>query len=185
MSTTDNLTDILEMCREKMTEGDYVKTADFLRKLHDSATPESRIIVHTANVLMNTHVTFNTIKGKKTTVEIESVKRLRFRGPIPDEYTVIGTIDGEEFTMSREQFVERMARRIGFYGAKSIERQMQHHDKDVFSGLGTFKKFIQEREVCAERRDDDEDEDEWADFNTPYIMAALFGVDNDSTGLNY
>ena len=181
MSTTENLTDILEMCREKMTEGDYLKTAGFLRNLHESGAP---VIIGTTIAIMNTIVTFNTIKGKKTTVEIERVKRLRFRGSVPDEYTVTGKINGLEFTMSREDFTQRMVRRIGFYGAKSIERQMGDDDKEEFSGLGRFKKYISEREVHSESRDEDDD-DEYTEFSTDYYIQALFGLDNDSAGLNY
>lgn len=184
MSTTENLTDILEMCREKMTDGDYVKTAGFLRNLHESGAPELRVVVHTAVAVMNTIVTFNTIKGKKTTVEIESVKRLRFRGSVPDEYTVTGKINGVEFTMSREDFTQRMVRRIGFYGAKSIERQLGDDDKEEFSGLGRFKEYITQREMHSESRNEDDD-DEFTEFSADYYIQSLFGVDNDSAGLNY
>lgn len=185
MSTTTDTTEIysevLDLGREKMNEGDYLKLATFLGNLHKTASVVS--ILREDIYSPNTVVEFDTLKDKHCVVKINRIRTVVYAGSKPNEEFISGSVNDDFFTNVLEKdFVRQWTRRIGFYGAKNIKRSSDCGDVEEFKQYGRFKKHCKERDASIGAEDSDDDEEYGNnDFCSGYYTRILFGIDHNTT----
>jgi hypothetical protein len=172
---TESCSAVLEVGREKLSEGDYLKLATFLSTIH--ASKSALTVVNEKWVSHNFKLEYNTIKSKKCMVIkidnlVEIVKRTD--AVIDIELHVIGSINNEPFRMLRKEFINKIIRRISFYGMRNIKRTMDDMD-DEFVHYSRFKGHTRDRASDMEEDDDDSD---W-DLTEYTIVGELFCLDVD------
>jgi hypothetical protein len=169
-STTEIYGDILEMGREKMKEGDYMKLATFLKTLHDTTTAKTPEIFVQRTYPHNFVLEYDTLKGKHYELKISEVTRVRYRGPKPDDTYITGMLNGEAFTnIDANTIICRIIRIIGFYGMKNIKRQIDGMDFEEYANFEKYKLDVNTRE--------NPDEPDDVEFCRSWYVRTLIGCD--------
>jgi hypothetical protein len=174
-SNTETYSDILDLGREKMNEGDYLQLATFLKNLHK--TNEAPEIIYYNSYIRNIIVKYQTYKSKHTyEIKINTVTKTVYRGPTRDMILVIGTVNDIPFELVEDDFIDLWNRRITFLGAKNIKRSIDGIE-ETFETYGDFIKYIKQREKDTIPKDELEDYD--GDFGDKYYIRCLFGCNID------
>ena len=169
-STTEIYGDILEMGREKMNEGDYMKLATFLKTLH--AANEKIKVLREETHHINYVLEYDTTKNKHFVIKISSVKRVIYHGPKQNDTLVTGTLNGVEFTgVELEELVMRIKRITFLYGIKNIKRQIDDLGFEEHATFEEFKNYVNVRE-----NPEDPEDTEFCDM---FYVQTLIGCDYD------
>jgi hypothetical protein len=184
MSTiTEIYSEVLDLGRDKMTEGDYLKLATFLGDLHKKKDePPQSILLREVVSPLRTVIEFDTLKGKHYVITITEYRYIMYTAK-PNEKFISGTVNDEPFTnMSDHDFYKKWVRLIGFYGCKNIKRSSGDVDVEKFQSFGRFKRHCTERDMSLNAEDSEAEEEHDSDYNPSYYIAVLFGVDCTSIG---
>jgi len=167
-SSVDSYNDVLEVGREKMNEGDYLKLAKFLQTLHK----ERKIIreIQTRNV--GSSISFETLKGKPFRISINTYKTITYEGQ-PQESYITGLWKDEPFEYLKDDFIKKFIRIVNIYGAKNI-RQTIGDETEEYSKFASFKSFVRQLHENNSVYDDDEDDD--LGIDEYYIVCCLFNI---------
>lgn len=171
MSDTAILTEILDLGRDKLKEGEYLKLATFLKTLTNSDD-----LIRTATIPLNVKIEYETSSGKLYCITIQEEEMKVFKGTRPNETKYSGTQNGVPFIMSHNEFLSRLRRRISFYGMKNIKRSMEEGEVEEYRNLDQYKKGLQKRwDFEFEDRNDTthESPEDWQD---EYVLGILCGV---------
>lgn len=180
---TEIYSEVLDLGRDKMTEGDYLKLASFLGDLHKKKDEPQQSIFREDVSSSRIVVEFDTLKGKHYVINITEYRHVIYTGPKPNEKFISGTVNDEPFTnMSDHDFYKKWMRLIGFYGCKNIKRSSGDVDVEKFQSFGRFKRHCSERDMALNAEDSDAEEEHDSDYNPSYYIAVLFGVDCTSMG---
>ena len=175
MSKVESYSEVLDFSKEKMSEGDYIKLADFLKKLH-SETEESEIL-RVGELAVGITLEFETYKGKQYKIKLLNSKRTIFRGPKPSTIELSGLVNDVPFTEEIGAFRTKWSNIIGFSGIKNIKRSVYDLEIEEFKHLRDFKNFLQSREDDDRREDcDDDDEHDVDGWTDEFITGNLFGI---------
>ena len=170
MSSTESYTELLDLGREKLSEGDYLKLAAFLQTLHKEA--ESEIVMRVKTNILNCCVSFQTYKNKKYNIKIEKEEITVYRGSTQNKTVLYGSVNGQEFHLDEDVFYANWTRLIEYHGIKHIERSLLGSEKELFKNLQDFKMFLAKK--AKKNGEDDVMVDYWRD---EYIVKQLFGVE--------
>ena len=188
-----DLVDLLELGREKLSEGDYLKLAGFLQNLHNTiptpALADDHIITHNIAINLTTTIT-HVYKDMTTKVYVKEVRKEYYRNQTRNKETVIYQINDGDFKEALEaDFVKYITRLISLYGAKAIVRKLEDFPEQTFHSIGAFRIHISEVNKSEKTRIvDDEDDDEGDDDEHPssyclkYVIRELGGLSQDITG---
>ena len=181
MSTTEIYSEVLDIGREKMNEGDYLKLANFLCELHKKAESAPKISHERILSATDTVVEFDTPKGKHYLIKINQIRRVVYEGSNPDDDFISGSVNGESFTnMLDNDFGTKWGRFIGFYGIKNIKRSFGG-DVEEFTHWGRFKRHCDIRNVSEEAGDSGEEEEMGeVMLRQSYYIRVLFGINSES-----
>lgn len=162
--------DVLECGREKMSEGDYLKLAQFLKTLHNK---KEKVEVGRKTTPLQIKVEYDTQKGKHYSVIINSMIDVDYEGS-PRITRYIGTINGVAFDEERHTLKDLLCRRITFSGIKNIKRSICDDDVEEYPTMRSFKAMLQEM-----GEGDSYNTEEEYDINNimeSYIVSLLFGI---------
>lgn len=167
--------EILDVGREKLSEGNFLKLATLLQNIHKEQTRTESEIVLTRIIPVNIRVEFDTHNGKHCVVVIDSHKTEYMRGSTPNREYVSGTLNGISFTDRDEvEFITYLERFKRFYGMKNIVRKMDIYDEETFTTFGKFRKYMRERE--ADDMCDSDDEDDGGCYQDAWVIRNIFGL---------
>lgn len=188
MSTiTEIYSEVLDLGRDKMTEGDYLKLASFLGDLHKKKEEPPQAIFREVVSPLRIVIEFDTLKGKHYVITINQIRRVVYVGPKPNEKFISGTVNDEPFTnMLDEDFRKKWSQLIGFYGIKNIKRS-SGDGVEEFVSFGRFKKHCKDRDIALNAEDSEAEEEHLSvmDYNPSYFIIVLFGIDFDCTSMGY
>lgn len=172
----DTLNEILDIGREKLPEGSFIKLANFLRNIHNEHTRNIGDIAFTRITPVRVHVNFDTHSGKHYSIIIDSEKTEYMRGSTPNREYLSGSINGITFTDREEcEFIKYLERFKRFYGIKNIVRRMDEHDEESFATYGKFYKYMRQRER-EDSYDSDYDDDDECEYPDAWIIRNMFGL---------
>jgi hypothetical protein len=185
MSHSDNLSAVLDAGREHLPEGDYIKLADFLSKLHKKKEENDAVIIKTIrNDNIGIEISFETLKGKKIIMKIETGRYEIYSGPVPNRTFLSGHCNDVPFVdWSPLRIINRLEGLFQLYGMKNIKRKFAEFD-DEFASYAEFAKFCSEKSHVEGHDDDDEDDEptHWRDLCNRFVMSELFGLPCNDRG---
>jgi hypothetical protein len=171
-SNTEVYSEMLDLGREKMNEGDYLKLATFLKNLNNSK--DENKIYNTTNVVIDSHIEFDTVSGKHFTIKITNARLDLVRGSEPNITTITGTVNDIPFQSDEIQFTRKWRRMIDSLGIKNIKRQTFDSGVDTYTKWGSFKTFV--HELLVSELDGDEEDELFA--NDMYCVRVLFCINS-------
>ena len=180
MSNTENMSELLELGREKLSEGDYLKLATFLQNLHTTHTTATRVAYVPPAVVntlpLNVVVEFKTVKGKEFVIHLDTLTKTTAYGPGREaerrEETVIGKFNLVPFTMLETDFIKKMYTLLHFYGMKDIRRSCHGEHEETHEIFHDFSEHARDDYITSFSGPDDED----ADYGNSDILRILFGL---------
>lgn len=176
--------DVLEVGREKMSEGDYLKLATFLKQLHNTTDVIVFDKIYQIGITLefdtynSSHYKFdnstdNSIHYK---IIIDSVHRTVYKGPKKDDIIVRGSENGISFERTIENLVDKLVKLYHFYGIKNIKRSLDNNKIQYFKNFKNFKKFNSLLHKGIDDGDSDSDDEECCAFTDGYMMKCLCGL---------
>jgi hypothetical protein len=171
--SAEKLSQILDVSREVLNDGEYLRVANFLGTLHKPAEE-----VHTISRIEETPFSgcleFDTFKDAHFRIEVQRVFIIIYRGPKANEIKVAGKVNDVPFETDITDFGRCWARRFKFYGVKNIKRCCDGMPTEEFSNWKSWMKYLQQREDDdLEEGDEPNDVNEFADG---YVTRHLFGL---------
>ena len=167
--------EILDLGREKLSEGNFLKLATFLQNIHKEQTRSDGEIVLTRVIPVNIRVEFDTHNGTHHVIVINNHKTDYMRGSTPNRESVSGNLNDVAFTDRDEvEFITYLERFKRFYGMKNIVRKMDIYDEETFATFGKFRKYMRERE--ADDTCDSDDEDDGGCYQDAWVIRNIFGL---------
>jgi hypothetical protein len=176
MSTiTEIYSEVLDLGRDKMTEGDYLKLATFLGDLHKKKDePPQSIILREVVSSSRTVIEFDTLKGKHYVITITEYRYIVYSGPKPNEKVITGTVNDEPFTnMLDHDFYKKWTQIMRFYGCKNIKRSSNGEGVEEFASFARFRKHC--NELLALDAENSDEEEVYNDYSC--FIDVLFGFD--------
>jgi hypothetical protein len=171
----DTFSEILDLGREKLSEGTFIKLANFLRDVHNEQTRNVEEIALTRITPIKVHVEFDTYNGKHYTIIVDNEKIEYMRGSTPNREYVSGSVNGIAFIDRVEsEFIGYLERFKKFYGMKNIVRKMDEHEEESFATFGKFCRYMREREVDDSY--DSNDEDDECHYQDSWVIRNIFGL---------
>ena len=170
MDKTENFSDILDFSKEKLSEGDYIKLADFLKNIH---TFSEKIVRHKSSKDINAVLEFDTYKGKHYVIKVDTFETLYFTGDTENETAFIGSINDVPFRYGMWELRRIWSARINFHGAKNIKRTLMGSDIETFRNMKDFRTYLQERN--DDEKDEDDEEEDVNEWGNEYVTGLLFG----------
>jgi hypothetical protein len=172
-SNTEVYTELLDFGRDKMTEGDYLKLATFLKDLNNNKD-ESKILLSKHEVF-DTLIEFDTLRGKHYSIKLTKARLDIISGSEPNILYITGTVNGIPFESEEKEFSRKWLRIIECFGIKNIKRQSFDSEVDTFIKWGSFKTFVQE--LVESETQEEEEEEEWLSDEHPiYCVRVLFCI---------
>jgi hypothetical protein len=182
---TENLTAILDLGRDTLPEGHYLKLANFLKTI---TKPDEPAINHITVRQLNHSVTFRTYRqplGAMTKIRMISVTRTMYdRGPnlVTLTYQVNDNEPVTKSTCEFECYGRQLARRYGM-------RDIQIHTPDLpitvelYHSFAQFKQHITDLDIESDKADHmamygDLDNFDPESLPDEYLFGLLFGYSN-------
>jgi hypothetical protein len=142
-SHTENLTALLDLGRDTLPEGDYLKLANFLKTINK---PDAPVILSTYVRELNQIVKFRGYRQPAdalTTIRMISTTTTTYDGPRANLYTLKYQMNNEQ-PISKpihefESYVRQLTRR---YGMKDIQIETPDMPVEMYSCFAEFKKNI-------------------------------------------
>lgn len=174
---TESCCAVLDVGRDKLSEGDFLKLAAFLDSLHKSKSATNVLTVK--RISHNFKLEYQTIKSKKSVVikitDLIKIYKSNNSDKSWTEFHVVGSINDVPFNMLRNQFIDKIVRQIAFCGMRNIKRTMDDLE-DEFDHYPQFKGHTRDRASDAEDEDDDFDVDL---LSEDYFVCELLCLDAD------
>lgn len=173
---------ILEFCEKRLNEGDYLKMANFLKRLHDESAPEIYKIKNEHKDL-NIHIEFSTLQNKKIIIEVKSIKSslTLYKGGHPERRKtyLTGVFDTVKFEdMPYEEFCFKVIVSIRAHGMKNIERKIESRITK-FKSFCAYKKYL--NKLYKNLDYDDQEND--MDYCDAYTVSTLFMIHPEQLNL--
>ena len=169
---SSSYTDVLDVGREKLNEGDYLKLASFLQSLHNE-NDSSRIMRKETDSLQ-LRVEFETYKNHQYSIYLDKQITTVYTGTRPNLEIIYGTWNGTPFEMSIADLKDKLHRVFHILGAKNIKRTLQDLVPEDYKTMRSFMKVLQER--TNENQKEGEEPDDVDDWQNEYIINVLFGL---------
>jgi hypothetical protein len=178
MSTiTEIYSEVLDLGRDKMTEGDYLKLATFLADLHKKNDEPPQSIFREDVLSSRTVIEFDTLKDKRYVINITEYRHVIYTGRKPNERLLSGTVNDEPFTnMLVNDFYKKWKHIIGFYGCKNIKRSSNGEGVEEFASFARFRKHCDELLALDADNSDSDDNGVYNDVRSYFEV--LFGIDS-------
>ena len=184
---SEGYADVLAVAQEKLTEGDYLKIANFLKTLHDESSPkiilDKRYSVALDSSLRFTFSHFGCDKAPESvciTLHEAKVHHIVYAGTTPNivEITLSGSFDKKKFVdMPYSDFVRKILAITECFGITKIQRTIMGY-KHEYDDLGSVRLMM--KNINSEKtRLDDDDQDDPELYSESYILCWLFGLDRD------
>jgi hypothetical protein len=174
-STSESLSNVLDVARESLVEGDYLKVASFLKTL----LKEDDNVYSTKIIDLYILIEFESLTKKKTIIEINRGIYYVMKGSTPNRLTLSGSINNKPFTENEDDLIRKIYCMGVFFGYGKIKRTVFDVEEE-WKNFTAFKKHAHEMDEYDNKCEDQEEDEDNHYLNTSdcWTIRKLLGVES-------
>ena len=172
--------DVLEYCEQKLNEGDYLKMANFIKKLNDDQQEEPLRTVRQVRPL-DVSVSWKTNKNKTYSLKIHKLVKTWnfFRSEAKIVITLLYTLNEQDCEELLDIVMIQLQRLYNIFGMKDIKRVVDGEEEE-FKSMGRYKRHIYDLE-CQDAYDSDAEEEVDSGYTDLWAIKHLLTITENQT----